>query len=272
MPTIVTRASKGSALTWTEGDANISNLNDAIDNIVSGTQAVGNATNATNINIASIDGNSSDLAMAVVLVANQATGNQQPHTDTGLSFNASTNALTATTFIGNATTATTATTATNANNINISTTTGNGGDATLSLVLVGAQTTGNQIPHIDTALSFDASTETLTTVGIQGTQIREGTIFNLGTTGGTITPNVASGNIQKITLSSNLTLNAFSNPITGQTLTLLVYGGVGYNTVTSTMLFAGGNKTLSGTTGCLDVITVTFTDGVYLASIARGFA
>ena len=38
MATIYTRATKGSALTWTEGDANITNLNDdKIENIVEDT-------------------------------------------------------------------------------------------------------------------------------------------------------------------------------------------------------------------------------------------
>jgi hypothetical protein len=68
----------------------------------------GTATNATNINISAIT--STDTSTSVVLVANQSTGNQSPFIDSGLSYNADTNALTASTFIGalsgNATTAT----------------------------------------------------------------------------------------------------------------------------------------------------------------------
>lgn len=62
---------------------------------------------------------------------------------------------------GNADTATTATTATNATNINISATTSS--DTTTSLVLVGAQSTGNQSPFIDSGLSYNANTNTLST-------------------------------------------------------------------------------------------------------------
>jgi hypothetical protein len=62
---------------------------------------------------------------------------------------------------GNADTATTATTATNANNINISATTSS--DTTTSLVLVGAQATGNQSPFIDSGLAYNANTNTLST-------------------------------------------------------------------------------------------------------------
>jgi len=47
-------------------------------------------------------------------------------------------------------------------------------------------------------------------------------IFSLGTTSGTITPDVANGNVQTITLSGNLTFSAFSNPIAGQSLTLII--------------------------------------------------
>jgi hypothetical protein len=62
---------------------------------------------------------------------------------------------------GNADTATTATTATNATNINISATTSS--DTTTSLVLVGAQATGNQSPFIDSGLAYNANTNTLST-------------------------------------------------------------------------------------------------------------
>ncbi len=55
----------------------------------------------------------------------------------------------------------TATTATNANNINISATTSS--DTTTSLVLVGAQATGNQLPFIDSGLAYNANTNTLST-------------------------------------------------------------------------------------------------------------
>ena len=58
----------------------------------------GTATNATNISIAATT--SSDTTTSIVLVANQSTGNQSPFIDSGLSYNANTNALTASTFVG----------------------------------------------------------------------------------------------------------------------------------------------------------------------------
>jgi hypothetical protein len=501
MPTVVTRASKGSALTWAEGDANINNLNTAIDNIVSGTQAVGLATNADNIDIATTNGNSSDTAMSVVLVANQATGNQAPHIDAGLTYNASTNALTATTFVGALTgNADTATTATGATSINISTINGNSSDTSMSVVLVGAISTGNQLPHIDGGLTYNASTNTLTasafsgsgagltsipnsaltnsSITINGTAISLGgsvttpsgtvtsvggtgtvngltltgsvtstgnltlggtldlsappaiggttantgrfsgltltgnivsesngnitvtpngtgrvvidgltypkidgtngqvlttngsgglsfttvsggsgssnldgltdvtitgtpslgqilrytannvwenqapgflnavqgdsapnlggnlnvngnqivsasngnisiqpngtgqtliknleyneNVFSLGTTSGTITPDAANGNVQTITLNGNLTFSAFANPISGQTITLIITTGGTGRTLTSTMLFAGGSKTLS-TTSTVDILTVSYIGTTYYASLVKDY-
>ena len=58
----------------------------------------GTATNANNIHISS--NNSSDTTTSIVLVANNAVGYQSPFVDSGLSYNADTNALTATQFIG----------------------------------------------------------------------------------------------------------------------------------------------------------------------------
>jgi len=222
---------------------------------------------------------------------------------TKLTFNPSTGALTATSFVGpltgNATTASTATTATNANNINIASTDGNTSDTTMSVVLVGAQATGNQQPHIDAGLTYNASTNALTATqfvggldGIVGSvtpaagtfttltantsaslkAINEGALYDLGTTGGTIAPNVANGNVQKITLNAALTINAFTSPVAGQSLTLIIYGGTAYTSITSTMKFAGGIKTLTGTAGCIDILSVYYDGTNYFASLGKGFA
>jgi hypothetical protein len=59
MSTIVTRAGKGSALTWTEGDANITNLNnDKLENIVADTTPqLGGDLDVNNFKITSTNGN-----------------------------------------------------------------------------------------------------------------------------------------------------------------------------------------------------------------------
>jgi hypothetical protein len=97
-------------------------------------------------------------------------------------------------------------------------------------------------------------------------------IYDLGTTGGTVAPNVANGNVQKITLNSALTINAFTTPVAGQSLTLIIYGGTAYTSITSTMKFAGGIKTLTGTASCIDILSVYYDGTTYFASLNKGFA
>jgi hypothetical protein len=124
------------------------------------------------------------------------------------------------TLVGNVTgnltgNADTATTATNATNINISATTSS--DTTTSLVLVGAQATGNQSPFIDSGLAYNANTNTLSTDNVA---IGSGT---LTTTNWTITESggkllfryggvtVASINTNGAIVSSN-DVTAFGTP------------------------------------------------------------
>ncbi len=131
-------------------------------------------------------------------------------------FNPVQGTLSAPTFVGNllgnastATTATTATTAntantansaTNANNINISATSST--DTTTSLVLVGNQSTGNQSPFIDSGLTYNANTDSLTSLG--------------SVTATTITSNLAPAGLSDLTygvlqgdgnIVSNIALN-----------------------------------------------------------------
>ena len=96
-------------------------------------------------------------------------------------------------------------------------------------------------------------------------------IHGLGTTSGTITPDVENGNVQTITLDGNLTFSAFSNPVAGQSLTLIIDTNGTGRTLTSTMKFAGASKTLS-TTDTTDIISVFYDGTTYWASLSKGFA
>ena len=96
-------------------------------------------------------------------------------------------------------------------------------------------------------------------------------VFALGTTSGTIAPNVINGNVQTITLNGNLTLNAFTSPIAGQSLTLIINTNGTGRTLTSSWLFAGASKTLS-TTSTVDIISVFYDGTNYYASLSKGFA
>jgi cold shock CspA family protein len=97
-----------------------------------------------------------------------------------------------------------------------------------------------------------------------------------GTTTGTITPDAANGDMQVLTLTGSITLNAFNNPQSGQTVTFAVVqpNGTGPYTLTSSMKFAGGNKTLSTAANAVDLLTVTYVNSTigYLASLVTGFA
>ena len=107
---------------------------------------------------------------------------------------------------------------------------------------------------------------------VQTTNLRyDEDIHDLGTTGGTITPDVANGNVQTITLNNNLTFSAFSNPIAGQSLTLIIDTDGTNRTLTSTMKFAGGAKTMS-TTDTFDIMTVFYDGTRYYASYSTNFS
>lgn len=100
------------------------------------------------------------------------------------------------------------------------------------------------------------------------------TIYTGGTTTGTITPDVVNGNVQSITLSGNITFNAFSNPEAGQTMTLIIKqpGSGGPYTLTSTMKFAGGTNTLSTAANAIDIMSVVYDGTNYYASLATNFS
>jgi|DEB0MinimDraft_6_1074348.scaffolds.fasta_scaffold01509_11 hypothetical protein len=100
------------------------------------------------------------------------------------------------------------------------------------------------------------------------------TIYTGGSTTGTITPDVVNGNVQSITLTGSITFNAFSNPEAGQTMTLIVKqpSSGGPYTLTSTMKFAGGTKTLSTAADAIDIISVLYDGTNYWASLSTNFS
>lgn len=99
------------------------------------------------------------------------------------------------------------------------------------------------------------------------------TVYSLGTTSGTITPDVANGNVQSITLNGSLTLNSLANVASGQSLTLIVkQDATGSRTLSSTMKFAGASKTLSTAANSIDIISIFYDGTDYWASLAKGFA
>ena len=254
--------------TGTQGDIQATNFRGALVGNASTATTATTATGATNVNISTTDGNTSDTTMYPVFVSALSTGNQLPHIDSGILYDASTNALTATTFVGaltgNATTATTATTATNVTIV------ATGSDTTMYPVVVGALS-GSQIPNADIDLKWDSSANILALPVINATEYRE--VATALTYASTITPNATAGNIRTITLTGNLTFSAFTTPLSGQTITLIItQDATGGRTLTSTFLFAGGSKTLSTAANAVDILTVSYIGTTYYASLAKAFA
>ena len=98
-------------------------------------------------------------------------------------------------------------------------------------------------------------------------------IYTGGSTTGTITPNAANGSVQTITLTGSITLNALASPVSGQTITMIItQSASGNNTLTSSMKFAGGFKTLSTAANAIDMLTISYIGTTYYASLVTGFA
>lgn len=91
------------------------------------------------------------------------------------------------------------------------------------------------------------------------------TIHDLGSTD-TPSIDVANGNVQTVSISSGLTLPAFTNASAGQSVTLLVTG-------TGTATGAAGYQFASGATDLTNqsVITIVYDGTNYWASIATDF-
>jgi hypothetical protein len=100
------------------------------------------------------------------------------------------------------------------------------------------------------------------------------TIYTGGSATGTITPDVANGNVQSITLTGSITFNAFNSPAAGQSMTLIIRqpSSGGPYTLTSTMKFAGGTKTLSTTADAYDIMSVFYDGTNYFASLSTNFS
>jgi hypothetical protein len=106
---------------------------------------------------------------------------------------------------------------------------------------------------------------------INAINYNEGAIHTV-TYGATITPNVTDGNTQQVTLTGNVTFNAFTSPVAGQSLTLIVkQDATGSRTLTSTMKFAGGTKTLTTAANSIDIISVYYDGTNYWASLGKDF-
>lgn len=255
MSTIYTRATKGSALTWTEGDANITNLN--------------------NDKLEDITGESiSDLSDVVITAPSMGEiliydGTDWINGDAGID-------LTDLSVGAEGT-------ASGDGSIAYDNTTG---VFTYTPPVIPAAGIADVVEDLTPQLggSLDVNGNSIVSVSNGNISITpNGTgqtvmknieynefIYDLGTTSGTITPNVSNGNVQTITLNGNLTFSAFTSPVAGQSLTLIINTNSTNRTLTSTMKFAGASKTLS-ITNTTDIISVFYDGTNYWASLSKDF-
>ena len=205
LPTIVTRTSKGSALSFAEADANFTNLRDAVISVTDGTTSSDIALNGTLTFTAGTDISLSESAGTITINSTATGGIANLVEDTTPQLGGQLEA--------------------NGNDINMA---------------------GNQVKDAD-LVDYKES------------------IHSLGSTD-TPTITISNGNVQSVTITSGLTLPAFSDAATGQSVTLIVSGS-GTATGTANHKFAGGNTTLT----TLSVVSIFYDGTNYYTSIATDF-
>ena len=170
--------------------------------------------------------------------------------------------------------------------------------ATTHYVIFDDATSGAITPKTSsTKLTFVPSTGILTATGFSGahtgtigvasqstgrfTSVQFNSTIETGGTASTASgaytfaPNAANGTVQTLNMSTatSLTFSAFTSPVAGQSLTVIVTNGTGgVTSFTSTMKWAGGTKSLTAGSGSIDIISVYYDGTTYYASIGKGFA
>ena len=276
MATIVTRAGKGSALTWTEGDANITNLNN--DKIELTDLSVGTEGTASGDGAISYNNTTGVFTYTPPVIPAAGIANVVEDTTPQLGGNLDVNGKS----IVSTSNASINISPDGTGDVNINADLLRVGDvsapATITSYAAGSLTltTNNNVSSGSIVINNGATANiTLTPNGTGQTAVTnheyQEYVHALGTTSGTVAPNAANGNVQTITLNGNLTINGFTSPVSGQTITLIITTGGTGRTLTSSMLFAGGSKTLS-TTSTVDILTMSYIGTTYYASLVKGYA
>ena len=97
-------------------------------------------------------------------------------------------------------------------------------------------------------------------------------VQSIANTGTSISPNVTYTSIFLYTANSNFTFNGLSNAVAGTSATVVIQqDSTGGRTMSSTMKFAGGSKTLSTGSGATDIICLFYNGTTYYASLTKGY-
>ena len=319
MSTIVTRAGKGSALTFAEGDANFTNLNtDKLEDITNEsigdlsdvvTQISGSVTDVDavrNPNSITLSGATSagvvyntkvrftgsqvtsaglalntDYYIAAVVTTDEfeissvSSGSPisitDPGTITSFEWNAPDLSITNNSILQWSTTRNSFILGTQSAGVSsiddlsdVDTTTASPANGQ---VLTWNNGTNNWIPQntqSPTVLTANLDGGGFTVSDVQLEDYKE-TVYSIGSND-TPSINPTNGNVQSVTITSGLTLPAFTGATTGQSVTLLV-SGTGTCSGTANHKFAGGNTTLTTSS----VVSIFYDGTTYWTSIATDF-
>jgi hypothetical protein len=235
MASITLRSIKGSSLTFAEGDANFTNLNNDKIELTSLSAATSGDGSLTYNN-----------TTGQFTYAGPGTTQYRSAFSAGTGISITDGVITSTVSPGIAT-------------VSADTTPSLGGNLNVASFSIVSSSNGN------IAITPNGAGQTV----VKNLEYNEN-IHSIGTTSGTVAPDAANGNVQTITLNGNLTLDAFTSPVAGQSITLIVNTGGTGRTLTSSMKFAGGDKTLS-TTNTTDIISIFYDGTNYWASLAKDF-
>lgn len=136
------------------------------------------------------------------------------------------------------------------------------------------------LPGDNSILTWDATNNNwFATSTVQGATLSDYNemVYSLGTINGTegtnFTIDPSNGSIQTATVDGNITINGPANMSSGESITLiLTQDATGSRTLSSTMLFAGADATLSTDPSAVDIITIFYDGTNYYASLSTGFA
>ena len=101
------------------------------------------------------------------------------------------------------------------------------------------------------------------------------TVYDYGTSSGSITPDWNNGSIQKIVLNGGLTLNVPINMQSGSSLKFIIRQNSSGNhilTPNASLKFRGGNKTLSTTSNAIDMMKIYYDGTTYLCDLDLAYS